>query len=227
MDQAVMHVICVGGNSEASTAGGPQSLRQLSNGPNGGRLCEMLLNPLGSDRGKIDVSCTYYAWTGTPREDTWWIPFPGRHWFGADRIAKVEQRPDAFSNPKKASALIIVGWSNGGDTAYNLAKKVAKVDVLFTLDPVSRVTSAHWLPFNGTFPKPHGVGLWLHAFTRSSGIKGSLNPGNIIAAVGGPWNDQPNADVNAMVPGNHGDTILMLTRLTQSDKYRAFLRSLI
>jgi hypothetical protein len=180
----------------------------------------MLLNPLGSDRAGINVSCTYYSWTGTPREDTWWIPVPVVHWFGAGHIAKFESRPD----PVKASALIIVGWSNGGDTAYNLAKRIARVDALITLDPVSRLTSAHWLPFNGAFPKPLGVRFWFHAFTRSSGVKGKINLGNIFAAVGGPWNDQPKADVNVMVPGNHGDTVAMLTRLTQSEKYRTFLR---
>ena len=101
------------------------------------------------------------------------------------------------------------------------------MDALFTLDPVSRLTSAHWLPFNGTFTKPSGVRLWLHAFTRSSGIKGAINPGNIMAAVGGAWNDQPSADVNLMVPGNHSDTLLMLMQLTQAEKYRSFVRGLV
>jgi hypothetical protein len=225
VEQARLHVICVGGNSEASFAGGPQSLRQLSNGTSGGRLRELLLDPLGTDRRKIDVSCTYYSWTGAPREDTWWIPIPVSHWFGADRIAKAENR--AVASPKKKSALIVIGWSNGGDTAYNLAKKISSVDVLFTLDPVSRVTSAHWFPLMGTFPKPNGVQLWLHAYTSSVGIKKITNAGNIIAAVGGPWNDQPRADVDVKVSGNHGDTIVMLTSLTQSERYRKFLRSLI
>jgi hypothetical protein len=215
-----MHIICVGGNSEASFAGGPQSLRQLSSGPHGGRLSELLLAPLGGNRSRDDVTCTYYSWTGTPRGDTWWIPVPGPHWFGASHIAKTE-------NAVAGSRLIIVGWSNGGDTAFNLARKIGKVDALFTLDPVSRLTSAHWLPFNGTFSKPNGVGLWLHAYTRSSGLKGAVNPGNIMAAVGGAWNDQPRADVDIMVPGNHGDTLLMLTRLTQSERYRNFIRGLI
>jgi hypothetical protein len=226
VEQARMHVICVGGNSEASFAGGPQSLRQLSNGANGGRLGQMLPDPLGAGRRMVDVSCTYYSWTGTPREDTWWIPVPVVHWFGADRIARGEGSP-AAAWTRKQSALVIVGWSNGGDTAYNLAKRMAKVDVLFTLDPVSRVTSAHWLPFMSVFAKPESVRLWLHAYTSTAGLKKITNPGNIIAAAGGPWNSQPRADVDVKVSGNHGDTVAMLTSLVQSDIYRKFLRSMI
>lgn len=226
MGRLAMHVVCVGGNSEASFAGGPQSLRQLSNGSNGGKLCDFLLSPLGSERRNVDVSCTYYSWTGTPRADTWWIPVPVTHWFGANHIAGAEKRVGALAGPKKDSALIIVGWSNGGDTAYNLAKKIAGVDALFTLDPVSRVTSAHWLPFMGTFPKPANVRLWLHAYTKSVGFEKVTNLGNIIAAAGGPWNQQPRADVNVKVPGNHGDTVAMLTALTQSERYRRFIRNM-
>jgi pimeloyl-ACP methyl ester carboxylesterase len=202
----------------------------------------MLLNPLGSDRAGINVSCNYYSWAGTPREDYSFWAVPPACWFGADRIAKSESRPAASSNPVNASriakfesgpaassnpvnasALIIVGWSNGGDTAYNLAKRMARVDALITLDPVSRLTSAHWLPFVGKFTKPPEVRFWFHAFTKSSGVN-KLNTGNIFARAGGPWNDQPGADVNVMVRGNHGDTLAMLTKLTHSEKYHTFLR---
>lgn len=247
-----LHIIAIGGNSEASAAGGEQSMRQLSNGDEGGQLANLLLAPRQSGS-KFRISCDYFSWTGAPRTDTWWIPLPPMHLNGANRITRDQK--DAAGDDTR---LIVVGWSNGGDTAYNTAKKIAgerTVDALITLDPVSRVTSLHWVPFMGSFDRPEGVKHWFHAYTTSWGSdykkaieeekKRSVgktaddkenqaredktnwySPGNFIAAVGGAWNSQPSATVNLAVAGNHGHTLAMLDRITSSQQYRRFVSDL-
>lgn len=247
-----LHIIAIGGNSEASAAGGAQSLRQLSDGDGGGQLANLLLAPRQSGN-KFQISCDYFSWTGAPRTDTWWIPIPPMHLNGANRIVK-----DRVDSARDDTSLIVVGWSNGGDTAYNTAKKIATkrtVDALITLDPVSRITSLHWVPFMGPFDKPTGVKHWFHAYTTSWGSDykkaaeeekkrgGSENandkdrqaqedqtkwysPGNFIAAIGGAWNSQPSATINLTVAGNHGHTVAMLDRIVSSQQYQSFVSSL-
>ena len=166
---------------------------------------------------------------------------------GPTRIVRKERSGQAHGRELR----IVVGWSNGGDTAYKTAAGLGRVDVLITLDPVSRLTSGHWLPFvDRAFRKPTGVENWFHAWTTSWGkshteaMKARLgngiqeqerrerqnetaptNLGNLIAAAGGAWNSQPEADLNLALAGNHGHVAAMLGRVTASPAYLDWLRT--
>ncbi|MEM8813125.1 MAG: hypothetical protein AAGF59_10945 [Pseudomonadota bacterium] len=194
-------------------------------------------------RKPVSFDVQYFSWTGAPIADDWWLATPPMHLNGPKRVRDALKDQPAF---KKAEHVVVVGWSNGGDTAYKIAEGLGanqKIDILMTLDPVSRVTSYHWVPFIARQSKPDGVGLWLHAYTTSWGRSRSdaeepdqeqaqntgarpWHPSNIIAAVGGAWDSRPSADSNIAVVGSHGDTKIMLERLIQTQQYQQWYASL-
>lgn len=227
-------LIVIGGNSERSAGWDNSLLKHLtaSDYP--------LLSSLTSAKsGSIGpITARYYSWTGDPISDTDKIPRPD-YYFGRDARKILEDLEDPKSSkdpacppPKKVDlhsfkTVIVVGWSNGGDTAYKLARRISDerrpVDVLITLDPVSRITSLHWLPFSNHVQRPWDdggkQGLWLHAYTGSTGMDRVQHFGNIVAAIGGAWNAQPNADLSLAIRGNHGDTWAMWKLLIDSDVF--------
>ncbi|AHX07822.1 hypothetical protein [Ehrlichia chaffeensis] len=89
--------------------------------------------------------------------------------------------------------ICLVGHSWGGDTGYKVIKtlKTNTIDLLCTIDPVSRVG------IGGKLPKPHNLKKWYNVAIDYKKVKSSIN--NIIAQLGGPWSDCIHADKNFII----------------------------
>lgn len=98
----------------------------------------------------------------------------------------------AFYASKRRS-VVLIGHSWGGDAAVNaVARKVdAPIDLLITLDPVSRKG-----PPRTRLPN---VRRWLNIhidYSRSTWF----DIPNLVARIGGPWENVPVADLNVSCP---------------------------
>ena len=91
------------------------------------------------------------------------------------------------------------------DVSRELSEAAKEVELIVTLDPVSR--------FGPTSdqPKPSGVKKWLNVYVNYS--ESQLGWANFVASVGGPWGHCDNADKNASFAGSsgqeHADAIRM------------------
>ncbi|MEO1014094.1 MAG: hypothetical protein AAFX08_02785 [Pseudomonadota bacterium] len=214
-------VIGVGGNSERGLASDGQTILKLTSGGVNSPLANILKSNAPALR--ID-QVIYFSWTGLPRDNDDPLDYKHNVWNGASLIEK--------SIGADADETIIVGWSNGGDTAFKLAKRLGArglKTVLMTLDPTSLLTRYHsWL--TGFIAKPPGVELWVNAYPVSihlAAIFDSEKPvfseapirstveGNVIAGFGGGWNWRSLADETYKFAGAHGETVKMLTYLTR------------
>lgn len=212
-------LILVGGNSETVHNGG---LWELYGGwPN--LATSPLLNSIRGRTGLTseEIATYYFSWTGDDESRRSSV-LPG-HWnwiLGGSKYIE-DSLADVLLNKAPGVSIAIVGWSNGGATAYELAcrlSKKEKVGLLVTLDPVSWTTSAcgHYNDGAAATPSP-----WISVFT-SSGLMSRLRAGNIIALIGRAWDDDklPSTPTSLrhLTPGNHGDTRRMWNEQVLEDE---------
>jgi hypothetical protein len=204
-------LVLVGGNSESVHDGGIWKLYKGRNQTSCGYLLPAIRRHTGLS--ESEISTHYFSWTGDTEDDRDSI-LPG-HWDwilgGSKRIHQNLETQLAALRPD--AKLAVIGWSNGGATAYELACRLAskrKPDLLVTLDPVSWTTKS----CSSADSTPTVVAnTWIDVYTRSSFLN-RLNFGNIIALFGRAWDSEhlpgvPNG-LHRLYPGNHSDTEEML-----------------
>ena len=101
--------------------------------------------------------------------------------------------------------ICLVGHSWGAKTIFHVARQLApevSIDLLITLDPVSRRFSRHQIK------KPENVLRWLNVHVDYS--QASMEYSNVIARLGGYWGHCANADTNSKLyreQGKNGEEI--------------------
>ena len=210
-------LVLVGGNSEARSPGGIMKVYGGRESFSSSYLAAMFrkhgINP-------ALVQPYYFSWTGDDEDDKGLLP---SHWSwitgGDERIAETLKKP--LLSLSGTQQLVVMGWSNGGATAYDLSCGLASfrpVDLLITLDPVSRTTRSCQGPV---------ARRWLNAYT-ASGPGDRFKTGNIIAFLGGAWDDdklpsQPTAS-KKLDGANHGDSKRLLEeRIEQEASFKAWV----
>jgi hypothetical protein len=199
-------VVLVGGNSETLHDDGIWKLYKGRDKSHDAHLLTSIRKHTGL--GRDQIATYYFSWTGDD-EDRRSSFLPG-HWNwiygGADYIAG--SLKTVLDRATGNVRLAIIGWSNGGATAYELACTLGtkhQPDILVTLDPVSWTTKPCSYYSNTTLASPRN---WIDVYTRS-GPASRLKSGNIIAFLGRAWNDDhlpssPTA-IHKLSPANHGD----------------------
>lgn len=217
-------LVLVGGNSESVTEGGVWKLYRSGCADARTRLPRTLPVEAGA------VATHYYSWTGDDERYRERL-LPG-HWdWITGGAARIEQSlaPVLAATPGTFQ-LAIVGWSNGGATAYELACRLAlrrPADLLVTLDPVAWTTRPCADHTGGRLQTPPN---WLHVYTASTGPD-HFDPSNIIAFFGRAWDEarlpsRP-AELHPLKPANHGDTCEMWDgRVLPSATFRAWAEGL-
>jgi len=93
----------------------------------------------------------------------------------------------------QSQKIVLVGHSMGGRTAHQVSKAFSDmgrdIELLVTLDPVFR---------GGARPKPSRVKTWLNVHVDYTTADRPLASANDIAWRGGPWQNCPGADRNAV-----------------------------
>ena len=93
--------------------------------------------------------------------------------------------------------IALVGHSWGGKSALKIARRLEqktpiKIDLLITLDPVSRRILG-----SSEQTKPTIVNEWVNVFIDYK--KASMEYSNVVARLGGPWGNCTHADRNIMI----------------------------
>ncbi|HEU4561989.1 MAG TPA: hypothetical protein VFS20_29450 [Longimicrobium sp.] len=126
-------------------------------------------------------------------------------------VKTIRDRRQAFPGVPVA----IAGHSWGGDTGYKGAGELARhgvaVDLLVTLDAVSRASHVQ-----SQFPRPGNVRRWVNVY-----IPGVAGLSDVVASVGGWWGRQDGAGAdNVAAPRNqassHADAAGMLFRVPRA-----------
>jgi hypothetical protein len=86
-----------------------------------------------------------------------------------------------------------------------MLKDKIDIDILVTLDPVSRTIKPK------ARPKPSAAGKWINVYANLS----TKGPDNTIAKIGGPWGSQSNADVNKPSGARHREAQDMLNSVAR------------
>jgi hypothetical protein len=211
-ERPTLILVLVGGNSESLHHGGIRDIY-------GGKSLPRSATPVVADlaaRLNVDpetVSVHYFSWTGDQEEHKGFLP---GHWNwirGGSGLIQ-DQLPALKANRADRERLAIVGWSNGGATAYELACDLSRtipgsVGLLVTLDPVAWSTS-QCADQSGNALKV--AGEWINVYTHST-FSERFKLGNVVALVGRAWNDtfppQRADDLLYLENANHGDVVRM------------------
>lgn len=204
-------LILVGGNSESLGSGGIMKVYDGRNGFTSSYLATMFRKQVKLDPQK--VLPVYFRWTGDDENHAGFLP---GHWSwvtgGDERIT--ESLRNLLQSRSATHQTVILGWSNGGATAYDLSCSLNQqrpVDLLITLDPVSWTTQS----CPGAVAK-----RWVNVFT-ASGPLDRFKFGNIIALLGRAWDNdhlpsRPDS-MKRLTPANHSETQRMLTEIVVED----------
>lgn len=207
---AKITLVLIGGNSECAGDKGLWPFRE--------EIVDDFTQAIGSKDKRSDISTLYFSWTGDPGGHPGCLPGQSDYLEGGkERIIQALSSHNMLG--PNAPPLAVVGWSNGGATATQLAAAIAAkkessfkpVDLLVTLDPVARLTSR---------PENSGASHWLNVYTRSEWFNRFLFT-NIIAFVGGAWNEIDSSKTHepafqVCMIGNHGDTKEMWSIIAES-----------
>ena len=171
-----------------------------------------------------DVSFHYFSWTGDQEGHKGFLPGHAS-WItgGSERIQ--QWLPQLKEPLQPDQRIAIIGWSNGGATAYELSCDLSRlnpgsVSLLITLDPVSWTTT----PCEATKGEPQRVAkTWVNVYTRSTWVD-RFKLSNIIALFGKAWDDNfptVKADDLLLLEGsNHGDVLDMWSKKAlKSEKF--------
>lgn len=111
---------------------------------------------------------------------------------------------DHWDSTSKKTPVILIGYSYGGDTAYDIAESLPKSynPTLITLDPVGKKG------LDSSLPKPTS-GKWINIYTKDAV---SFNKCDLIARAGVRYRNQFNADSNLTFDVNHCDVDIMFSR---------------
>ena len=112
-----------------------------------------------------------------PHQDVWYATH--------DSAKQIHKIIKSYNNAGKKIALLGHSW--GGDSAAHILSKNKDihVDMLVTLDPVSK---------KGPPSKEENMGLWVNVFVDYD--VSSSHHSNLLAKIGGPWGSVPSADMN-------------------------------
>ncbi len=112
-----------------------------------------------------------------PTQDVWYASY--------DAPKQIAEILRAYSLAKQP--IVLVGHSWGGDAAARLPAACPEfhVDLLVTLDPVSK---------KGPPPKSPNLGAWVNFYVDYQLSRPHRS--NFLAKIGGPWNAVPQADLN-------------------------------
>jgi hypothetical protein len=222
--EARLALVLVGGNSECFRDKGIWRLYNGRDAAEQGLLLQGLSRASGIPTSAI--STHYFSWTGDPEDHPGC--FPGRlGWITGGSTAVLKALPYLQQQSMANVPLVIVGWSNGAATAYEVACTLAlggvrTVDILVTLDPVAWSTDPCTSSPSRAAP-PKVSKQWLSVFTESGGFN-RFRSSNVIAAFGKAWNAQvpPNPDkleglhspspLLHIQPADHGHVECMWTR---------------
>lgn len=97
---------------------------------------------------------------------------------------------DHWNSTNSETPIILIGYSYGGDTAYDIADRLPRKyqPTLITLDPVGKKG------YRDDLPKPT-EGIWLNIYTKPRPFS--------FDWLGIGWRHQDNADINIKFPGKH------------------------
>ena len=228
LDEPKLVLILVGGNSEAIHDGG---LWKLYKGSLSGTSIG-LLKSLGHRTKWVgsDVATYYFSWTGDNEDqrDSW---FPDHSSWITGGSAWIEQSMRGVLAKYPSAKVAVIGWSNGGATAYELACTLSArraPELLVTLDPVSWTTRPCRHYSAGRVPTPTP---WINVYTRS-GLWSRLNAGNIIALIGRAWDadrlpsEVPEESLHLADRTSHGETEVMWKAVLEDKVFCQWAESL-
>ncbi|NET55428.1 MAG: hypothetical protein F6K47_04325 [Symploca sp. SIO2E6] len=141
---------------------------------------------LDSYRSIKDLTIQYFPFTDNR------LPFGGN----AEAISFVNEHKEKYPD----SPIVLVGHSYGGDSAYEAIDDInTKVDLLVTLDPVSRIRAFERM-------KPEKLSRWINIWTSKS----NTFPDDFVAELGGDWDKQDKADQNIEIKClSHAESLTM------------------
>jgi hypothetical protein len=201
-DSVRAHIVYVGGNSQHCDGNQSQLLGIWR------EVAQDVAAALNLQLEQIDRH--YYSWTGEtfdPRRENC-LPNPLRDniWYGENHIEGALADQGVLADASKP--LIIVGYSNGGATAFDVAARLCRnkrhpVSLLVTLDPVSRLTRR---------ADTLGAETWLNVY---------VDRHDAVIFTGGPWRgNAPEARLNRLVhPARHGNVHLLWDAVSESDAF--------
>lgn len=229
--QADVLLIVVGGNSEAGDE--KKGMRRLYLGHEKADESPIVQTLAKTDtEQRRSVAVRYFSWTGDNELHPGLLPGRPNWIFGGSTYIQ-RSVPELDDVPQKYRRLVIVGWSNGGATAYELAclltsSRRNSVSLLITLDPVAWTTRT-CRDKGGASRRP--ASEWINVYT-ASGPGNRFRTSNVIAFLGRAWDEnfpassRARAHADHLLPNSdHGDVDRMWNEVVEQDSVISRWRS--